>query len=93
MLSIIFLEPVWTSQGAPGALTGIGWFPSLYSTVGIKQSKIASGRSEAKSTGILKSRKMGKSEERPKEENPGGEKNIGAQRRAICLKGWKPPKQ
>ena len=46
-------------------------------------------------TGILRSRKMGESGERrgKKEGNPGGKKNVGALRRAICLKHWKPPRQ
>lgn len=47
----------------------------------------------AMSTLILRGRKMAESGERQKEGNPGGEKNVGALRRAICLKRWKPPRQ
>lgn len=46
--------------------------------------KIASKRQDAISAGILRSRKMGKSVEKQKEENLGGRKNVGTQQRTIC---------
>lgn len=53
---------------------------------------ITNGRPKIMSAGISRSRQMGKSDRRQNEYNPRGENNVDAQRRIICLPGWKAPK-
>ena len=100
MQSTIFLEPEWTSQGAPPKTHKYRLVFSplpllLEADRGESKYHNKSCQQEARAmrTGILRSRKMGESGERQKEGNLGGKKNVGALRRAICLKHWKPPRQ